>query len=325
METKMKQRVAGIIILLLLIFAISFLLFFVLKRGDQKIEPSSAEQTLVMTDKTELQLELPNKPGASKSDVEQKQVNAPQISQVPQDVILKSNQKTELHDVSNQLVQLTSKPNEIANNKDNLVSDDAGVEKFSDAVKKSQNLAPNQSVQNGEIINQNAHVDVQDDIKKFQDEVEANNVSENIDANKIVDESIIKEPSNAVANETLVEKNEPVSSAKAVKNPVQKKTEVAPSVNKAFSKVGNWSIKVGTFSIPPHADVLVNKLRKSGYNVSTQLLMTQNDGILTQVFVGPSQTKSQAFQLAMELKKKFGVKCVILNVSTKHKRKVTKK
>jgi DedD protein len=106
-----------------------------------------------------------------------------------------------------------------------------------------------------------------------------------------VDEASLNVSTNVASQE------EPVELSAKNDNPTELKR--SPSSNLAEMA---YVIQLGSFSHKPNVDALVEKLKKSGFEVFTRPVKTPN-GTLTKVFVGPDLSKEKLEAKLPELKK----------------------
>lgn len=147
-----------------------------------------------------------------------------------------------------------------------------------------------------------------------------NDVLTNNSVNEATPDAKIQAPIEENTKALEQPKDEPVVAPTPVVEKATEEKPTKPVVAKMLPKKkvavhtwkGKWAVRLGTFSEPPNAVKLVNKLRNKGYHTYTRLVITKSKGVLTQVFVGPS-TKGGANRLVKELKSKFKLKGIVVS------------
>lgn len=355
METQAKQRVVGVIVLLVLVGAIALLLLFGLRQNEKAIDQSSMQGQVLETKAAngEVQLTLPD--AESKKNPQAQLASEGQVSPTPRDVIKtapidasktvsnnfgqlaatssqnnsNTNPNTSADQISTQpLAQVApTKTPAIKNAAENPVAKPAND--ITNVAPVSQQSAPTQeaTTPSSNVVAANANVNDNQEQQPNAADMMAN------DAKK--DVALDNSQANAKSQTNESSNSKPISShptnlsspaihplkIKGKNKTITTKTKLVrtATVSKKhdlnLSKAKGWSVKVGSFVSPPNADSMVKKLRSYGFSVYTTLLVTQTQGVLTQVFVGPVPTQFQAIQQLKAVRSKIHVTGTIINNS----------
>lgn len=375
METQMKQRVVGILVLLLLVVAIASLLLYGLKQNEKVLDPTLQQgQIIEAASDKEVQLSIPSD---NKPDQAQPENNpAVQISQTPRDIIKNTTQE---HSpvVSNNFGQVDANADAgtvnktVTDKKDGqnlkqLASKQISQDEKSPIVEKG---LPTVSVANPDsksTVQASLNVDKNMVTAKTPAVSQANSGAGNVqetptasdmlanDAEKSVTQPTAK-PQNDISassdendqtspeNTTKIASidktkkkqvmvNKTVSKPKATAVKTIKISKIAKQAKRPAGKIKpinsvsvishGWSVKFGSFVSPPNAAGLISKLRAKGYHTYTSLVVTETQGVLTQVFVGPVATQAQAMQILKATQKNLHITGTIMQIAPKAKNKV---
>jgi len=349
METQMKQRVVGILVLLLLVVAIASLLLYGLKQNEKVLDPTLQQgQIIEAASDKEVQLSVP---GDNKAEQAQLGNNpAVQISQTPRDVI-KNITQDHAPVVSNNFGQVDANDKKDGQNLEQLTpksitqdgkspivekvlpassSDNAvtpvNVNDKSVAVPQANPAAgtvPETAPTASDMLANDAEKNAMQSIAKTQSDTTASPDNAQINSG---DATKITSTEKATKKQVTINKIAPKIKAAAKTIKIGKKGQHPAGKNKPVSNVGaishGWSVKFGSFVSPPNAAGLVSKLRAKGYHVYTNLVVTATQGVLTQVFVGPVATQVQAIQVLKAVQKNLHITGTIVQIAPKAKSKV---
>ena len=301
MDTQIKQRIVGIVVLLLLVIAITALLFYGAKQGGESTSVNKAvsaqQQTdTESTDKNEVQLVMP-------SDNKADNKTNDQISTTPKDVVV-PNQDTNAKPIVRNFGQ-------VAGSADNTAAAPLVPTIVGQEPDKQQQFPAREERPTSPTVAPSA------------DSTETLPLPETSPA---ASDMLAEDAKNALPREAATEASPVEKSQVATVNipakiekplvPVVTKNQMIAKkpVRKMVSKVttGNFVIKLGSFASPIHATNLAKQLTASGYHAYTTLLSTPR-GVFTQVFVGPVSSLAEAKQKLVELQKKAKTKGIIIN------------
>jgi len=316
METQIKQRVVGVIVLLILVGAITALLFYGAKQGEKVATDSKVVATESAVDNKDVQLVLHSEgqAGDQQPAVPATTADAGESVALPvAGTAVNPNQKSQIfrtpRDVVNNNASASTKP--IANNFGQLASAPA----------------PKNDLRREAARPKKVTSEVTD--------VAANAPSATSAADMLTNDTTtsgqVKEPAKkvqpAAAPAEPVEEQQPVAAApKPVKAYVapQKvyakvaKSIKAPKIIKVAKKTtpvlpvsSGWSVKLGSFISPDTAADLVKKLKAAGHHAYTGLLVTDH-GVFTQVFIGPFSDQNQAKHEIANVNKKFHTQGIVI-------------
>jgi cell division septation protein DedD len=328
----MKQRLIGITVLMVLIIAIVLLLLYGARQGDRFNAP---EEKNLGANKAEVQLTLPaEKETATANTASNGAANEQQAVVQPQ-VEVNADNAAVAAPTAAATAATTATPAVSATATTTATSsaDAAATANTTDttAVTPVVNsnaevsapisgqfgqVAPVKVKSNGKLI-KNKIKNVTPILKKVAtttattEEASAVN-ADTTTANAAAEQAAPVSSTEEVAT-TSSEENQPkaiVSKAKPVHKMIKVKKTVKPV--KAVQAHKGWSVKVGSFVAPPHAQALIKQFKAHGYHAYSGLVVTKTHGVLTQVFVGPVATRNEAVKLSQSITTTFKIKGAVV-------------
>lgn len=313
METQMKQRIVGVVVLLILIAAIVALLFYGAKQNENL---DLGKKSQVDANKTEVQLTLP-------VDGQSQTVSTTGIDATPRDTVPAN--KSPVDTVQPSAAAAPVQPATTA--ADMVANDNKSDNKVDNIAPAAVPTAPSTTPSTIQ-----ATTPVTPTVATATDNVTAQAAAPAA-VNSAVNPSVVKPTTEAIpvaaaapvvpeaTTPPAATEEEPATDNKAapvaaspVKQKNLSKTTITKKVN--YAPRGTWAVRTGCFVAPPNADSMTKSLQKHGYKVYKSLLVTDK-GVLSQVFVGPVQTRAQALVLSRDLKKKMHFNGIVMNTAAK--------
>ncbi|MFA6409152.1 MAG: SPOR domain-containing protein [Gammaproteobacteria bacterium] len=275
METQSKQRIVGVVVLLILVAAIVALLFYGAKQNESL---DSGKKSQVDANKTEVQLTLP-------VDGQSQTASTTGIDRTPRGTVPANRPVPVNEQTSGEAAQpqTPQNPSTVANTTaSDMVVNDGKVDNSASTTA----LAPANSAQTPVAA------------------IPASSAAPATEAPEPAATAEDEEP--AVATKVAT----PINQKNAKK--VVKVYKKAPTVS--YANRGAWAVCTGSFIAPPNADNMAKKLRAHGYKVYRGLVVT-NKGVLSQVLVGPLPTRAAALALVKDLQKTMHIRAVVVNTA----------
>jgi len=282
METQSKQRIVGVVVLLILVAAIVALLFYGAKQNESL---DSGKKSQVDANKTEVQLTLP-------VDGQSQTASITGIDATPRGTVPANRAAPVNEQAGSDATQSPSATDMVAN--------DGKVDNSAPAIAP----ATMPVTQPAAIVSNNV-------VPKTAAAVPANQTAPTAEASteEVSPTATDKESTDA----DVVAPAVTPTKAKNIKKVVVKNKNIATV---KYASRGTWAVRTGCFIAPPNADNMTKKLRSHGYKTYRSLLVT-NKGVLSQVFVGPVQNRAEAMALSRDLQKKLQIRGIVMNTAAK--------